>query len=533
MMRTARAFLWEYRRRHQLGLILLAIYLLTFLVMQATVLGDEYTVRLNPPNGFAFFVILPGVSMWFYMVGAFTYGLSGDLGARESIYPKRMLTLPVTTAALVGWPMLFGASAAAALWIVMALFMRVAGAEYQLPLAWPALLSGLYIAWMQALTWMPYGVPGIRVVIAVLWLFVVDAIVITAFEKQVPNATMLAILAPQLPIAYAVAWLAVARARRGVVPDWTIPLRSAREVLHRRQSFRSAAHAQFWFEWRRTGRALPAMVAIVVPAVLAILFIPGNNGRTPGFIVPIFALLMPPVLAFFSASMLGTPTAFTATRPLDDVALVNAKLKATLASTLFAWVMVLMAIPLALVWSGASVPVMAALRADADIMTGLRLVTLTAFSVAALMLTTWRLLVQNLCITLTGNEWLIKSTVLIGLLLMVLLGPGLQWFFRSAAAQAAVWESLPLIAIALVTLKFTAGAVVVSKLHARRVLAHRVLLRWALLWLAAVALVYGAITWWSASPLTPAYLKATISILFVPLARPLALPLSLGWSRHR
>ena len=34
-MKTARAFLWEYQRRHQLGLIVLAAYLLTFLVVQA------------------------------------------------------------------------------------------------------------------------------------------------------------------------------------------------------------------------------------------------------------------------------------------------------------------------------------------------------------------------------------------------------------------------------------------------------------------------------------------------------------------
>src|ERR1044072_287870 len=106
-MNVARAFLWEYRRRHQLALVVLAVYLLTFLVLQATVIGPAYKVRLDPPNGFAFFLILPGTAMMFSLMGAFTYGMSGAIPARESIYPKRMLALPVTTRALAGWPMFF------------------------------------------------------------------------------------------------------------------------------------------------------------------------------------------------------------------------------------------------------------------------------------------------------------------------------------------------------------------------------------------------------------------------------------------
>lgn len=536
-MNAARAFLWEYRRRHRLSLILLAAYLLAFLAIQATVIGSTYKIRLNPPNGFAFFAILPCIAMLFYIVGAFTYGLSGDLAARESIYPKRMLTLPVTTTALAGWPMLFGATAAAVLWFVTAMFMRIAGAEYRLPLLWPALLCGAYVAWMQALTWMPYGFPGVRVIVTLLWLFIVDAIVITAFTKQAPNALMLAIVAPQLPIAYLTARLGVARARRGVVPDWTgalsAPASSLAAMIRRRRRFRSAASAQLWFEWRRSGRALPVMVAIVVPAELSILFIPGNNGRTAGIAVTTFALLLPQVLAFFSATTFAIPTSFLATRPLSDAALTAAKLKATMISALVAWLIVLVAIPVALIGSGASVDLMAELRTIFDETGVAHAVTFAIFAIAALMLSTWGQLVRNLCISLTGNVWLIKSTVIFGLVLMAIGGPGLQWFFRHPRAQAEAWEALPLIAIALVMAKFAAAAVAASKLHARQVLADRTLIAWAAGWLAVVSVVYAAITWWFASPLTSAYFKATIAILFMPLARVLAAPLSMAWSRHR
>jgi hypothetical protein len=536
-MNVARAFLFEYRRRHRLALIVLAGYLLTFLVLKATVLGSEFQVRLAPPNGFSFFAILPGTAALFYAIGVFTYGLAGDLAARESIYPRRMLTLPITTAALVGWPMLFGSITAATLWVVMALFMRAAGADYPLPLVWPAILCALYIAWMQAITWMPYGLPGIRVVAAVLWLFIVDAMVITAFEWQVPDAVMVAILAPQLPLAYLVALFAVARARRGVVPDWSVAWRAPAELLRsrfrRRRAFRSAGSAQFWFEWRRTGRALPAMVALVVPAELMILFIPNNNTRTPGIIVPVFALLLPPVLAFFSATAFATPSAFTATRPLTDASLIAAKLKSTVLSTLLAWLIVLIAIPVVEIWSGASVPVIEWVRSITDSAGVARPVALAAFVILALMLLTWRQLVQNLCITLTGNQWLIKSTVVIGLIGMAIVGPGLQWFVRSHRAQVAVWETLPLILVIIAVVKFTVGAIAAWKLHARQVVTDATLVWSAVIWFAAVALGYGAITWWAASPLIPAYLKASIAILLMPFACLWAAPLALAWSRHR
>ena len=61
-----------------------------------------------------------------YFLAVFSFGLAGDLAARQSIYPARMFTLPVTTAALAGWPMLYGAAAMASLWLATALSRTVA-----------------------------------------------------------------------------------------------------------------------------------------------------------------------------------------------------------------------------------------------------------------------------------------------------------------------------------------------------------------------------------------------------------------------
>jgi len=116
---------------------------------------------------------------------------------------------------------------------------------------------------------------------------------------------------------------------------------------------------------------------------------------------------------------------------------------------------------------------------------------------------------------------------------MVIVGPGLDWFFDHATAQSAVWNVLPLISIAVVSLKFAAAAFIVSRLHARRVLDDGALIAAAFAWLAGVALIYGILSWFLTDVMTPAYLKATIAILLMPLSRLSAAPLALAWSRHR
>src|SRR2546423_2761173 len=104
---------------------------------------------------------------------------------------------------------------------------------------------------------MPYGLPEIRLIVAVLCLAALDTVVLLAIHFKAREPMMLAILAPQLPLGYLVARFAVARARRGEVPDWrgmfARPARIA-VVTRGRDHFRSAARAQAWFEWRRHGR---------------------------------------------------------------------------------------------------------------------------------------------------------------------------------------------------------------------------------------------------------------------------------------
>src|SRR6266576_3925160 len=243
------AVAWEFRQRHRLGLIALIAYLVVVATIKLVVLARALPINLDSPESFAFVVMVPLVATFTYFLAMFTFGLDGDLAARQSMYPARLFTLPVTTAALVGWPMLYGSVATVLLWVAMRTF-GLWPSGVAVPSIWPALMAASLLAWTQALTWMPYPLPGLRIIVTVLWLGTIDTIALLALHFNAHESLMLGILAPQIPLAYLVARFAVARARRGDVPDWggafASRARSAHVPLRRRDNFSSSAHAQAW-----------------------------------------------------------------------------------------------------------------------------------------------------------------------------------------------------------------------------------------------------------------------------------------------
>src|SRR5260221_9552216 len=164
MRSPALAIAWEFRRRHLWALIVMAGYLLVLGTIKLLILGPGQPVTLDPPDGRAAAVIVPLSLTFMYFLAVFSFGLEGDLAARQSIYPARMYTLPVTTAALAGWPMLYGTVSMAILWLATRLFAPWPTGE-EVPSIWPALLAAVLLAWTQALTWMPYALRGLRVLV--------------------------------------------------------------------------------------------------------------------------------------------------------------------------------------------------------------------------------------------------------------------------------------------------------------------------------------------------------------------------------
>ena len=545
MRSAALAIAWEFRQRHRWGLIALAGYLLVLATIKLLILEPGQSVNFESAERFALVVVGPITATFTYFLAVFSFGLSGDLTARQSMYPARLFTLPVTTASLAAWPMLYGTAAMVLLWVATR-FLSVWPPGFDVPVVWPAFLAVSVLAWIQALTWMPYGLPGLRVIVTVLWLFVSDSILLLALQYKAPERVVLAILAPQIPLAYVVARVAVARARRGDVPDWrgrlARPVPAAAVPAKRGAGFASPARAQAWFEWRRHGRSLPALVGILLPFELALLLVAGD---TPALVFTILlgVLLTPPFMAAFVAATVrqANPyvadshgmTPFIATRPTTTAALLAAKLIATMWSTLAAWLLVIVAIPLGLKLSDQTPMVMERARRVVEVMGAPRAVVLVLLGFAGLLASTWKQLVQSLYIGLTGREWVIKAGALLTLLFLAAIGPLAVWVVGNTQARAALWSDFPLILAVLVGGKMSAAAWVAIRLYHSRVLSDRTLVTGAAGWAVAVLALYGVLAWLFFVPLMPRYLLGLVAILAVPLARLSAAPLALAWNRHR
>src|SRR5438094_920802 len=295
-----------------------------------------------------------------------------------------------------------------------------------------ARLAAVSLAWTQALMWMPCGWPGLRAIVTVPWLATLDAVALLASHYQVPEPMMVAFLVPQLPLAYVTACSAVGRARRGEVPDWrgmfARPASNA-VLTRRRDHFPSPAGAQAWFEWRRHGRSLPAVVGLLLPFELALLWLAKD---APAFVFEILflALITPPFMAACTAWTVSQPNPqgrdsygvppFIATRPLTSAELIAAKLKIAMWSTLAPWPLVLVAMPLSLEWSGTWSMVTERARRMNDAIGTPRAAIVVLLILAGFIVATWKQLVQSLHIGLTGREWIVKGSVLLTLTFLIL-----------------------------------------------------------------------------------------------------------------
>jgi hypothetical protein len=545
MRSPAAAIAWEFRGRHRRGLIALAGYLVVLATFK--LIGPGWTFNMDSPERFGVVVMGPLATTFLYVLTVFSFGLSGDVAGRQSMYPARMFTLPVSTAELALWPMLYGAAAITLLWLATR-FLALWPSGFDIPTVWPALAAVSMLAWTQALTWMPYGLPGLRVILAVLWLSTIDTIVLLAIHYHASEPVMVAIVAPQIPLAFVAARLAVARARRGDVPDWRgrfagpVPTTAVPAVRRAGSGFSSPTGAQAWFEWRRQGRTLPALVGILLPFELALLWL-ARDAAAFVFEILFLVAVTPPFMAAFTGWTGSKPqpgvddsygvSPFIATRPLTTAELIGAKLKMASWSTLAAWGLVFLTTPLALAWSGTwSLVLDRAQRLNGAIGTP-RAVALVLLILAGFIVATWKQLVQSWYIGLTGREWLIKGSVLLTLTFLILLGPIVEWIIDSPSAQRALWNALPLILAGLVGLKMSAAAWIATRLDRSQLLGRNALVAGAACWCVAVLALYGVLVWFFSTPFVARYVLALIAILAVPLARLSAAPLALAWNRHR
>src|SRR5256886_16878054 len=148
MRSPALAIGWEFRRRHRWGLIAVAGYLFVVAMIRFLILEPGEPVLVDSVR-FAALVSVPLTATFVYLLAVFSFGFAGDLAARHSMYPARMFTLPVTNAALVGWPMLYGTAAVAVLWLGAGVFTGGASGVGS-PLYFPAARARAAVSGEQA-----------------------------------------------------------------------------------------------------------------------------------------------------------------------------------------------------------------------------------------------------------------------------------------------------------------------------------------------------------------------------------------------
>lgn len=543
MRAPASALAWDIALRHRWGFAGLGLYFAVLAAIRLALLGLSVPIAFDDAGSFAFATIVPMTGAIIFLLGAFSFGLAGDLARRRSTYPERLFALPVTSTALAGWPMLFGGVAMAVLWLLT----RVLGpwpSELRMPLVWPALMGVVMLAWVQALTWMPYPLPGLRVLVSVFWLSAVGVTIVVALELEAPEGAMLAMLAPHVPVAFLVARRAVTRARRGEVPDWSrfVPRLDRRSGPTSSRRFSSPSRAQEWLEWRRHGRSLPVLVACVLPFELWLLWV---FPETPAIVreVLLAALLTPPFMAAFAAANVSRSapgesdawelTPFVATRPLTSAGLVSAKLRTATRSTLAAWLVVLAALPLAFSLSGTAGVVADDAHRLGELIGGSRATVLAALVVSASLLATWRTLVAGLYIGMSGRAWLVKGSVfatLVALTMAVALVPRV---LASPERVTRIWHALPWILGALVAAKLVAAAWIAFRLRETGLVSDRALIAGLVGWDLAVLSLTGLLAWLVPALVFRVYGFGLVAILAIPLARVAGVPLMAAWNRHR
>ena len=156
-MTPALALATEFWRLHRLGLAGMAAFVVAFAAAGA----------ISPLTS----QVASSHSIWFvmglaYVIGVFAYGFDGKLESPDSGFPARLFVLPVRTSVLVAGPMIQGVLVAALLWFGWdRLVLRPAGVE--IPLWWTALLASI-VAVSQALVWLPFGIPFLRILVMIV-----------------------------------------------------------------------------------------------------------------------------------------------------------------------------------------------------------------------------------------------------------------------------------------------------------------------------------------------------------------------------
>jgi hypothetical protein len=490
-----------------------------------------------------------------HLVGVVTYG-GRDLGAGESTFPRYLMTLPAQARTLAAVPMVWGVVAVALVWLVAKLIadrLLITAPGVVAPL-WPAVMLAAIIAWLQAVSWMPFWVPMLRVLVALGLLGGFVTFGGIAVDRGMPAWLLMAIYTCTIIAAYPVAAAGIARARRGdgaaICWAWLARMRRSGAAGLSRAPFASPMEAQVWIEVRRNILLVP-FIGAGVPLVIAAttvffgqrsapIFIEGHLVQTILLAVAV-AVLMPIVAAGMHGPTMGkfdawskpvVISAFIATRPLTCAQLVAAKMIAAAVAAIVTWTMVIV---IMVAWAlvpreieGHSLAAAAAQHLTWPIAIG------AVLMLGWLIFSTWKQMAQSLFICLYGRPWF-STTITIGAmafftLIFVIPGPFIRDHrFPHALPTIATW-----LVYSIVLLKLTSSAALIVASLRRRLLSAKQVTAMIYTWLVLAAVYFIALILLLPDSLRPGLtLLIAIAMMLPPGARILAAVPALHANRHR
>jgi hypothetical protein len=469
-------------------------------------------------------------------------------------FPHRLFVLPISSFRLVAVPMAFGVIGMELVCGALLLIRESAGES----LAPYALLLGVYMVLHQTVLWTVNLRSGRILVLGVLAvLFIMLPLV--RFGARYSNTTQAVALIGLGVGGFLSSWVVVARQRSGggSVGRWSASMLDPliARLPARQKPFVSPLAAQFWFEWRRSGTVLPSLVAGVIIGIIAPISWyyrddPGDTLR-----ILIMTLVMPVLLAlpvgkafskpdFWSSDLTVPP--ILAVRPLSTTDFVVTKLRVAASATAMSWGLVIAFVSIWLpFWANpAAVHLMQQIIRRLYGNSEYSLYGVVALLVLAGMLLTWRFLVSNLWLGLSGNRPLFTVSALpYGVLTPVALVLFLVFLRNEESYSRWLHQNLDRL---LPTLEWIAAGAILVKVALAIFSWHRVrrhhVLPYLMFWGVGTGLMVI-----SAVVLSSAAVQALIvadsnrlrmvlvlgALLVVPLTRVAWAPMTLARNRHR
>jgi hypothetical protein len=494
-----------------------------------------------------------GMLAFVLLLTVFNHTESND-GRGVGRFPRRLFTLPVSSLRLVAVPVLAGIAGIELLYLLWMQPYTLAAASGHL---FTSVLCAAFIVFYLAVLWTFERTGPVRlIVIGVIAtaMFVIG--LLPTFAPSPPplwrsEAFLSAMVGIVAASAFALAWRHVAGLRAGETrsPQQLESLARAMADLSpaRQKPFATAAAAQFWFEWRRSGQVLPALVAGVIIVLLAPMswLWSGDGDDTLNLLIG--ALATPVILAIPVGAAFSRPTMwsedfgvhpFVAVRPLREDELVATKVKVAVVSVVSAWLLLLSFVVVWLsLWGNLDSLSRLALQIWA-FHEGSRAAVFAAAAVVAAAGTvlTWRFMVVRLWTGLSGRRLLVRGSIL-SLGVAVIAYPVLDvgrfpgWLLDDPARLTpVVW-----IGASLVIAKYWLAA------YAWRGVSRRHIRAYLVLWLGATTalLTLGLLLWGMLRIYLPVDVDRLLSIIIlmallaVPLARIGLAPAALARNRHR